>query len=231
MGRFFILLVTLVAPFFCKTVWSADHITVRNFIISSHLAQMDEKAVLIIGDSIIESWIGGSLGNCRTLNAGLGGGGVQAVITLLHNLNKTADRSKIIGVVVAIGVNDTVRKDIQPTYIDKWKDDYTELVDIALQLSRSVAVSTILPVEDDMPLGTKYFDPGLIEQFNKTIRQVAKSKSIRVIEADKAIGNLKKKGHFTVDGVHLTSDAYKIFSKELQYGLPSHCNSDSGFEK
>lgn len=98
------------------------------------------------------------------------------------------------------------------------------MINLAQQLNSRVVVSTILPVEENMPLGTKYFDPILIEQLNTSIRQVAKEKNVRLIDTNKIFLKTIKK-HFTVDGVHLTPDSYKIFTNKLMEGMPVNCRS------
>jgi hypothetical protein len=60
--------------FHVGTVWSADHIQIRNTMIESQLAQVETIAVLMVGDSIVESWLVGPAGPCQVINAGLGGG-------------------------------------------------------------------------------------------------------------------------------------------------------------
>lgn len=150
---------------------------------------------------------------------------MRNVITLLHEIKQNTERTKLSGIIVIIGVNDARRRDLPPNYVEKWKNDYAEMIDLARQLNSTLAVSTVLPVEDGMPLGSKYFDPILIEQMNTSIRQVAKEKGIRLIDTNKTFLNVNWKGHYTVDGVHLTSDAYKVFAKELLSGMPSLCNA------
>lgn len=54
---------------------AADHIQIRNVMIESQLAQVESTALLMVGDSIVESWLVGSTGTCQVINAGLGGGG------------------------------------------------------------------------------------------------------------------------------------------------------------
>jgi len=210
--------------FYVGTVWSADHMQIRNIMIESQLAQVETTAVLMVGDSIVESWLIGPAGPCQVINAGLGGG-VLNVITLLHELKQKSNRAKLSGIVVAIGVNDARLRDLSPNYVAKWKNDYAEMINLALQLNSRVVVSTILPVEENMPLGTKYFDPILIGQLNTSIRQVAKEKNVRLIDTNKIFLNAIQKKHFTVDGVHLTPDSYKIFTNTLMQGMPVNCRS------
>lgn len=217
-------LVFIVALFFVEAAWGdSQHIEIRTFMIQSHLAQIDGKTVLVVGDSIVESWLAKPIGTCQTLNAGLGGGGVLDAITLLHKLKQNPERAKLSGIIVAIGVNDAQRMVLPPNYVTKWKINYAKMIDLALQLNSRVAVSTVLPVEDGMPLGTKYFDPILIKRLNALIRQVAKEKGVQLIDASKAFRRLKWERHYTVDGVHLTPNAYKVFANELLSGVSNLC--------
>jgi lysophospholipase L1-like esterase len=145
------------------------------------------------------------------------------VVALLRSLKQDASHAKLVGIIVAIGVNDAQRGTVPLDYVTKWKSDYAEMIGLARQLNSKVAVSTVLPVEDGMPLGTKYFDPALIEHLNSSIRQVASEKGVLLIDANKAFRRLKREGHYTTDGVHLTAEAYKIFSRELLSGVSSSC--------
>lgn len=79
-------------------------------------------------------------------------------------------------------------------------------------------MTTILPVEEGRAFGTKYFDPVLIDQFNKIIRHVADERNIQVIDLHGQFQKFKKYG-FTIDGVHPTAESYKFFFKSLVSGL------------
>jgi lysophospholipase L1-like esterase len=138
--------------------------------------------------------------------------------------------SKLSGIIVAIGVNDAMLRALPENYVNDWKKDYEEMIDLALQLSPTVSVYTILPVEDDMPLGSKYFDQSLIESLNATIRQVAQKKNVRLIDMNNIFRNTLQKKHFTVDGVHLTVDAYKVFTNQLKTNMSRTCPA-AAFER
>jgi lysophospholipase L1-like esterase len=213
----------LVGLLYTELIEAADHIQIRTSMIESQLAQVETTAVLVVGDSIIESWLVGPTGACQVINAGLGGGGVRNVIALLSNLREKKMGSKLSGIVVAIGVNDAQLRDLPPNYVHGWKKNYEEMIDLALHLHPTVSVSTILPVEDGRPLGSKYFDQSLIESLNATIRQIAKSKRVGLIDTSKIFREPVQKKNFTVDGVHLTADAYKIFTKQLVASMPRTC--------
>lgn len=59
----------------CPTVFGASHIAIRKFMIESHLGQMKDGSVLLIGDSVVEGWLIASINGCPVINGGLGGGG------------------------------------------------------------------------------------------------------------------------------------------------------------
>lgn len=211
--------------FFVNTGWCADHIHIRNSIINSQLAQVDGATLLVVGDSIVESWFAKPIGSCQILNGGLGGGGVSAVMSFLNSIKENPDSRKLNGIIVAVGVNDAHIGKLALDYLANWNNEYLKMVELALKINSKVSLSTILPVENDMPLGTKYFDPMLIEQMNVSIRQIAKDKGVHLIDGNEAFRRAQWNGHYTVDGVHLTVDAYKVFIKELQFGVPNYCRS------
>ncbi len=228
--RIKLVLLLIYVLFHVEAIRAAEHISVRNIMIESQLTQVETTAVLIVGDSIVESWLPGSTGPCQVINAGMGGGGVRQVITLLSELKQKKMASKLSGIIIAIGVNDAQRASFPENYVVNWKKDYEVMIDIALHLNAKLAISTILPVEDGLPLGSNYFDRPTIEQMNTFIRQVANKKNLRLIDAKKYFqAKVQKKG-FTIDGVHLTPDSYKYFTKLMMTGMPANCSSTS-FDK
>lgn len=198
---------------------SHQHILIRQFMVNSHLAQMDEDRVLIIGDSIVEGWLNEEIGQCKTLNVGFGSGTVLDILNFLDTAHAKVESGKINSeiiksIVLMIGVNDAKRRDNLPDdYVEAWSRDYEKLIDKALELSSGrVLISTILPVERNMPLGDLYFDPALIEDFNALIRIIAKNKNIDLVDANEYFNNHFRQNSvsFTVDGVHLNAEGYKI---------------------
>jgi lysophospholipase L1-like esterase len=149
------------------------------------------------------------------------------VIDLLHSLQDTPPRKQPASVVIVIGVNDARRRKIKADYLKQWAKDYSTMIDLAKRLSSTVAVSTILPVEDGLPLGSSYFDQGLIEKMNSQIRTVSAAKKVRLIDTSRTFQKVKMGGRYTRDGVHLTSAAYKFYEEGLFAGLGEICSVSS----
>ncbi|NEJ22528.1 hypothetical protein GR247_20475 [Rhizobium leguminosarum] len=210
---------------FGNPVLAGEHINIRDTMILSHLAQLDEEGVLVLGDSIVEAWLGEPFGRCRMINAGLGGGGIKDVSHLVTAISQSSNYSKLKEVIVAIGVNDTRRgRDLPANYLEEWKKDYARLIDQLQSMIPEVTVSTILPVEAGMPLGADYFDPSLIDQLNEVIRQVAEEKAdVRLLDMNTEIKQIKWQGHYTVDGVHPAAKTYEVFAEKLLSGLSGSC--------
>lgn len=216
-------LLFIVGVAYAGAAWGADHIKIRNIMIESQLAQVETSAVLVVGDSIVESWLVSSAGVCQVINGGLGGGGVSDAITLLSRLKEKKFDSKLNGIIIAVGVNDADEHKEKPiTFMEEWQENYKGLIELALQLHPIVSVSTILPIEEDMPLG-RHFDPTLIDSLNTAIREIAKKQSVRLIDLNNEFSLKTEKRKFTIDGIHLSVDAYKIFANGLLTGIPKEC--------
>lgn len=129
---------------------------------------------------------------------------------------------KISGIVVAIGVNDAA-KNMPASYLEKWKKQYAQMIDLALQINQNLAISTILPIEGE----SNTFDSALIDKMNNSIRQISKTKGIQLIDMNKQFdgSNLSGKYTYTLDGVHLNASAYKVFGRKLLLGLKKRCKT------
>lgn len=86
-----LIFVTLLLLFFQITL-AHDHIEVRRTIIRFQLAQLQENVTLVVGDSIVEGWLGHKTVGCLTFNAGMGGAGLPQVVSLLGELSKNPDK-------------------------------------------------------------------------------------------------------------------------------------------
>ena len=118
------------------------HASVRLQMVERQASQTAGVApVMLIGDSIMESWSVGSICGIRALNAGVGGTGVEFVMAHASALVK-AGRPKI--VVIEVGINDAARVLGERREVENsWLDTYRELVS---ELSRSGVVPVILSV-------------------------------------------------------------------------------------
>lgn len=181
---------------------------------------MEKNGVLVIGDSIVESWYVNTTSKCRVINAGLGGGGVRDAKLLLSKLDKKMG-VRLSGIVIAIGVNDAQRRSFPVNYLNDWKKEYESMIGMAHQLHPKLTLSTILPVEDGMPLGANYFDRAMIEAMNTYLRQLANKKGIHLLDMNLHFSNNGK--GFTVDGVHLTASSYKYFDNKMVLAMSANC--------
>ncbi|MBE9139844.1 hypothetical protein IQ254_22045 [Nodosilinea sp. LEGE 07088] len=213
---------------------SQQHISIRQFMVNSHLAQLDEDRVLIIGDSIIEGWLNEEIGQCKVVNAGFGSGTVSDILAFFDVLEARIasgdiEPSHIGSMVILIGVNDAKkRENLTANYVEVWNKDYEKMLNKALELSSGeVLVSTILPVAENMPLGDRFFDPALIEELNDSIRTIAQDKKVDLVDSNTHFLKVSTSGSnsFTTDGVHLSAAGYRvldsIISPKLEACFPA----------
>ena len=69
-----------------------------------------------------------------------------------------------------------------------------------------VAVATIKLIGPDA--SKNQYDASLVDQFNGVIRQLAKGHTL--VDLHKAVT-----GNFTIDGIHLSGDGYKLWNAEI----------------
>lgn len=210
-----------------------NHLSIRRFMAYSYLSQIDEDSTLVVGDSITEGLLSNDFGQCEVVPVGFGSGTLSTVLDFLENLKveataQSTDLSHIKSIVILIGVNDSARG--QPRtqeYLESWQKSYGKMLDTAINLGvDTVLVSTILPVQEDMPLGTSYFDPDFIDSLNRSIKHIAASKNVDVIDANRRFLGASTEGSnsFTVDGVHLDAKGYQILKSTIAEKLPG-CSS------
>jgi hexosaminidase len=195
---------------------AGDHIRVREWVIASQAAQLQNVDWLILGDSLVElasipSMCGGSV-----FNSGVGGAGVDVALETLPGLAGIKARN----IVIQIGVNDAAR--IHRTRPDEFAADYRRLVTEAEATGAKVFVSMIGPVAKGMDIGDVYYDPELIGRLNVEIRKIAVAGELSVVDFSKMAG---ADGYLpadeTADGVHLKPNGYVIWRKTLEQSV---CN-------
>lgn len=198
-----------------KNTTPPNHIQIRQFSITTQSQQVLGKFALIIGDSITEALSLINYQGMPVLNGGMGGGGIQSAYDLL---DKVTIKPAII--IIAIGVNDSVKKNESKLSLNEWEAKYRLTVTKAKSLTDHLILSTIIPVEPGKPLGDKYFDSELIEKMNLIIRKISKEESLNLIENDNGFKKLlTSKTIYTIDGVHLTPYGYKIWKKNLEHAI------------
>jgi lysophospholipase L1-like esterase/archaellum component FlaC len=203
---------------FIPPLYGARHIEVRRFSILAQAEQLQNDFVLVTGDSITEGLYLQRLLDLPVLNGGMGGGGVRDVQGLLDNFPTS---SRIKAIVIAAGVNDSVRMNPPSGYFENWEKIYRSVVAKAKQLTEGhVAVSTIIPVEADKPLGDQYFDPDTIFHLNSIIRKVSVDQKVVLIDNDPPFMRLlTEKNQYTVDGVHMNRTGFETWKRNLQAAI------------
>lgn len=198
----------------------ASHAELRALFIHTQAAQARERFALIAGDSITEGLWLEQLGGLRVLNGGMGGGGIASVLQLLGSWPATSARPAAI--VIAIGVNDSIKGPRPGPYFENWEKSYRQAISTAKGLAGGkVIVNTIIPVEAGKPLGESYFDRDAIARLNDIVRRVAREAGVGLVDNDASFGKLRAAGRaYTVDGVHLNALGFETWKSNLQSGVP-----------
>ncbi len=209
---------------FSPPLYGASHAALRKKFLLNQVKQAEDDFVLIIGDSIIEGLYLPRLSRFPVINAGTGQMGVHYAQDFLAHC---PSNSRIKGILIAVGVNDAIRRREQesPSFYNEWEQGFREAVSRARELAGDkVAVSTIIPVEKQkilgdsyQILGDKYFDPEKISHLNMLIRRICKDMNVQLIGQDEAFSQLARSGvEYTTDSVHLNDVGYKVFRRNLE---------------
>jgi lysophospholipase L1-like esterase len=141
-----------------------------------------------------------------TLAAGVSGARVDEIVDFSHRIVAAADPETI---VVAIGVNDTVRG--FETDDAAFTASYRRLLAPWTGGRARLVLATLMPVADEGPLGREHFDPTRMARLNEIVRGLADETGLAVIPLDRlptvASGGLRP--DLTDDGVHPTPEGYR----------------------
>ena len=201
-----------------NTAFQFDHRKVRLFVIRSQLEQSGTEYFAIAGDSIAEALSRKSASGKPLFNAGIGGATVADIeIDVLPLMRKQPPA----GLLIAIGINDSKHSSakLPAERLADFERAYQSMLTAARALTPRVAVATIGPVEKGKELGDATFDMKLIRQFNEAIRRIAAAMSVPVTELS-GLADAQGFAHegSTIDGVHLTSDAYAGWWAAMERG-------------
>lgn len=184
-------------------------IEVRTFIIRSQLAQA-KNPIVIIGDSITEAaLLPSSICGADVVNAGIGGMTVGAYLPLAKQL--LAGR-RVRSIIVALGTNDAGTSSSSPI-----GSDYASLIDELSKHTSKILLAGLPPLEMGGALADRYFDSTSADRNNAAIRSLAASKNLPFINLRGAIHGDNR----TVDGVHLTADAYRQWREVVRRNIYS----------
>lgn len=172
-----------------------DYLEVRLAVIRSQLSQV-EKPIVILGDSLAESAVlPQSICGHPVVNAGISGAGIGIFAKWAPRLLKDIEPTLTI---LTVGINDVLKGSDEASFQSAYA--------VTLQSIHSpVAVGTIVATS------TPLIDPVEIERFNRAISRLAGDSD--TIDLHGAID-----GDLTVDGIHLNSEGYRLWTRELLSG-------------
>ena len=194
------------------------HATLRQEFIATQAAQAQGGFVLLAGDGMAEGLYIPSVAGHPALNGGMKGAGMADIQRLLEKIPRNA---AVKMVVIHAGINDATRACACPGFAEKWESALRSAVDAAISLSSgAVALSTILPVETEKPMGARYYDPSKIAALNAIIRKVAAERKIILIDNDPAFAKLYTgKVQYTFDGANLNERGYGQWRENMKAAL------------
>ncbi|GGZ39238.1 SGNH/GDSL hydrolase family protein [Asticcacaulis endophyticus] len=173
-----------------------DHFRQRVNAINSQADQMQAETI-IIGDSLTEFARIDSLCGGAVLNAGISSASIQDTSRWAGEL---IERSKAKRVIFAIGSNNA-KNHLAARPVDEAMKTYRQIITNAK--GRDIAIAT-LPAISETREG---FKASYIDDLNAGIRTLAAEVGVPVVELDQDLP--------TIDGIHLTADAYKIWRAQM----------------
>jgi len=195
-----------------------SYLSVRTFVLYSQADTINEGTIVLLGDSIVDSLYAPLLGERKTWNAAVAGVGARYYAEHARRLLQKA-RPAI--VIVALGINDCCMHPYESQEdTSQWLHFYKSIVSAIRSVDAVPVLVTILPVEDNRPLGTSYFSQTRIRSLNECIRHLAEEEELALIDAYAkfAAGETMPVGG-TVDGVHLTTHSSTMLKGELERGV------------
>jgi lysophospholipase L1-like esterase len=179
---------------------SREHVDARTFIIRSKLSRATEP-IVVLGDSIVEAAdLPASICGHAVINAGIGGTTIGYFVRNAALLLREVRPSLV---VLAVGINDASSGG-QADRIVSFREAYRATLQSLPAVP--VAVATITPIGPDA--SKLLFDASLVDRFNDVIRQFAKAHTL--VDLHKVLT-----GNFTIDGIHLNADGYKLWNAEI----------------
>ena len=186
---------------------ASDHLFLRSKAIFSQASQHEFRNI-VVGDSIVEFAYLDDMCGQATLNAGVGGATIEDAKQIVERLVAITNPRLV---VLSVGVNNAIID--KPLDEDRFYETYVSIVKLIRDQGSRVAISYISPVGNGMVLGTRHYDPKRIASLNKKIGSVEKALLVPVVRFDKLPamedGTIQPK--LTTDGVHLSSEGYKLW--------------------
>jgi lysophospholipase L1-like esterase len=183
-----------------------NHGPIREFVIRSTLARVDD-AIVVLGDSIVEaSTLPRELCGHPIVNAGIGGASTESHLGSVLAGALAGKRAAL--VVVLLGANDAAI----PNSIERFRSNYRALLaDLAVLTPRS-AIAAIPSPEPGLEESNKV-DGAVIAGYNAVLRGLAEEARATFI----ALPAMPER--HTLDGIHLNAAGYAIWDKAILQGI------------
>lgn len=165
--------------------------------------------ILLIGDSLLaqENW--NSLLKRNDLKNGAFGGAITQQILWNIERGQLASNPKI--VVLNGGINDLLSG--VPT--QRVFDNYQKIIETLRKENIKIIAHLVLYTVDDELINKEVFI------LNYLLKEYFEGQKIKFIDMNLQLSDLRKlKPNFSVDGIHLRREAYKIWANELSSKLP-----------
>lgn len=165
--------------------------------------------ILFIGDSLLaqENW-SILLWRNDLKNDAYGGAITQQILWNIER-GELISNPKI--VVIDGGINDLLSG--VPT--QRVLSNYQKIIEILRKKNTKIIAHSVLYTADNETINKEVF------VLNYLLKEYFESQKVEFVDMNIQLSNHKKlKPNFSVDGIHLTSEAYKIWAKELVSKLP-----------
>ena len=170
-----------------------------------------EGATIFIGDSITQGLATSAVSEL-SVNYGIG---EDTTVGVIHRLPFYESIKSAKAIVIAIGLNDLLRRDNK-----RIVENYRSLIRLIPQ-DKKIVFSAVLPVDESVD--AMEFSNKKIVELNQQLKLVAQSnKNTVFFDAGNLLmnesGNLDRNFH-SGDGVHLSDEGYKIWVNQLRAAL------------
>ena len=188
-------------------------------MLGSHL-QLDgsvaEGSVIFLGDSLTQGLNVAEVTN-HAINFGIG---MDTSVGLLKRIPEYKSLNRASTIVIAIGINDMLRKQRNP---DAIIENYKKILDL-IPPDKTVIMQATFPVDESM--GLVGFNKRIIT-YNEKMESLAKEKGHLFLNIGSQLvgsqGGLKANFHIG-DGLHLSTEAYALWIKALNKNILSASN-------
>ena len=184
-------------------------------MIGFHLDQAGDRSILVCGDSRVEAaLLPSSIAGLPVVNAGIGGATISLVGDELAGI---IGARKVHLLVVSAGVNDAKMENRATSSAADFRANLQATVQKLAQNAERILLTTIPPVENGKPLGTRFYDRALICEFNDEIASFAEKSGVDFLDLAAPMTNENRElvAGMSTDGVHFSRIGYETWRPVL----------------